>query len=100
MKTTPKAPRHLSSKAKILWKSINSEYELEADALETLRIGLENMDLADQARELLRNEGLVVNGKPHAAGNAVKLHDGLYLRCFRALALDVVAVGQPVGRRQ
>jgi hypothetical protein len=100
MKTkAPRAPSYLSDKAKGLWKKITAEFELEADAVETLRICLENMDLADRARELLRSEGLVLNGKKHPAGDSVKLHDGLYLRALRALALDVVAPGQPKGRR-
>lgn len=96
----PKAPGHLSDKSKGLWKAINGEFELEVDALVTLRVALENLDLADTARELLRTEGLVVNGKKHPASDAVKLHDGLYLRSMRALALDVAKPGEPAGRRR
>ena len=97
--STPKAPSHLSDKAKTLWKRINRDFELEADAVETLRVALENLDLADAARALLRTEGLVINGKKHPASDAVKLHDGLYLRAMRALALDVVQAGERTGRR-
>ena len=49
--TKPKAPSYLSDKAKGLWRKITNEFELEADAVETLRICLENMDLADRARD-------------------------------------------------
>jgi hypothetical protein len=96
---TPRPPACLSDKSKGLWRKIMSEFELEADAVETLRVALENLDLADAARKLLRDEGLVVAGKKHPASDAVKLHDGMYLRSLRALALDVVAPGQPKGRR-
>ena len=98
---TPKAPIHFSEKARQLWKSIHEEYELEPEAGELLRVALENLDLADKARELLRTEGLVVNGKKHPASDAVKLHDGMFLRAIRQLGLDVVApgpMGRPVGR--
>ena len=75
----PKPPAHLSAKAKMLWKRLNEQFEFEPDAVQTLAIALENLDLADKARELLRVEGLVINGKKHAASDSVKLHDGLYL---------------------
>lgn len=95
----PKAPAQLSAKAKTLWKKLNEQFEFEPDAAQTLGIALENLDLADKARELLRTEGLVVNGKKHAASDSVKLHDGLYLRAMRQLALDVVQAGEQKGKR-
>jgi hypothetical protein len=99
--TTPKAPNHFSEKARKLWKSIHEQYELEPEAAELLRVALENLDLADKARELLRTEGLVVNRKKHPASDAVKLHDGMFMRAIRQLGLDIVApgpVGRPAGR--
>lgn len=102
MTKLPKAPNYFSGKARKLWASIHAEYELEPEAGELLRLGLENMDLGDKARELLRAEGLVVDGKKHPASDAVKLHDGLFLRAIRQLALDIVGpgpVGRPPGRK-
>ena len=99
--TTPKPPNHFSEQARKLWKSIHAEYELEAEAVEVLRVALENLDLADKARELLRTEGLVVDGKKHPASDAVKLHDGMFMRAIRQLGLDIVApgpTGRPAGR--
>lgn len=96
---TPSAPKHFSTKARQLWAAIHADYELAPEACELLRVALENLDLADKARELLRNEGLVVNGRKHPASDAVKLHDGLHLRAMRQLALDVAAPGEPAGRR-
>ena len=96
---TPRPPAHFSPKTKAVWRAITDEYDLEVESFETLRVALENLDLADKARELLRTEGLVVAGKKHPASDAVKLHDGLWLRALRQLGLDVVAPGQPAGRR-
>src|SRR5215467_1699147 len=93
----PKAPQYFSEKARNLWKKIHSDYQLEVEAAELLRVALENLDLADRARELLRNEGLVVAGKKHPASDAVKLHDGMFLRAIRQLGLDVLQPG-PIGR--
>src|ERR1039457_6165207 len=103
MKTkTPRPPAYFSPKTKAIWRAITNEYELEVESFETLRVALENLDLADKARELLRSEGLVVNGKKHPASDSVKLHDGMFLRAIRQLGLDVVApgpIGRPPGRK-
>ncbi len=61
--STPKAPKHFSVKARKLWRTIHDQYELEVESAELLRVALENLDLADRARELLRTEGLVVDGR-------------------------------------
>ncbi len=95
---TPKAPDHFTKKTKGLWAAIHAQYELEPEAAELLRVALENLDLADKARELLRAEGLVIDGRKHPASDAVKLHDGMFLRAIRQLGLDVVAAGKPAGR--
>ena len=102
MTKSPKPPSCFSDKSKRLWRTIHEEYELECDAIELLRVALENLDLADSARELLRAEGLVINGKKHPASDACKLHDGMFLRSMRQLGLDVVAAGSGIaaGRRQ
>ena len=100
-KPTNRPPAYFSKKAKGIWRAITTEYELEAESFEMLRVALENLDLADKARELLRIEGLVVAGKKHPASDAVKLHDGLFLRAVRQLGLDIISPGsgQAVGRR-
>ena len=95
----PKAPAHFSAKAKVLWKKLNEQFEFEPDAVQTLAVGLENLDLADKARELLRAEGVVVAGKRHPAADIAKQCDGMYLRALRQLALDVVQAGEPKGKR-
>src|ERR1035437_2025994 len=52
-----KSPNHFSEKSRQLWKSIHAEYELASESAELLRVALENLDLADKARELLRTLG-------------------------------------------
>ena len=95
--TTQKPPLHLTPKSRKLWTSIHELYELEPEAAETLRVALENLDLADRARALLDREGLVLDGKRHPALDALKQCHGMYLRALRQLGLDVVQPG-PIGR--
>lgn len=95
----PAAPAYFSSKALALWSSIHTEYALECDATVLLQIALENLDLGDQARDLLRADGFSLDGRKHPASDSAKLHDGLYLRCMRQLGLDVIAKGPQVGKR-
>jgi len=92
------APSYLSAKARKLWRDIHTSYELEPEAVELLRVALENLDLGDRARELLRKEGPVTaKGTKHPALDASKLHDGMFARFIRQLGLDIVAPG-PNGR--
>ena len=87
------APAQLSEKSKKLWRALNQEFDFTTETAELLILALENLDLGDRARALLRREGLVLNGRKHPASDAVKLHDGLALRTFRQLGLDVVKGG-------
>jgi phage terminase small subunit len=96
--TQPKPPRHLSLQAKRFWRAVCSEYELECDALLILQTACEQWDRAQQARELLAREGLVVDGRRHAGVDIEKQATGLFLRAMRQLALDVVEPGGDVGR--
>ncbi|MGA9623971.1 MAG: hypothetical protein WBQ65_05845, partial [Bryobacteraceae bacterium] len=91
------APKYLSAKTLKLWREIHAQYELEPEATELLRVSLENLDLADEARRLLRKEGLVIDGRKHPALDAAKLHDGMFMRAIRQLGLDIVAPGA-IGR--
>jgi hypothetical protein len=79
------------------WAEVVGEYELEAEALLTLRAACENWDRAQQARELVNQDGLVLNGKRHPAVDIEKQAYGLFLRSIRQLGLDIVAPG-PIGR--
>lgn len=95
--TKPKPPSHLSSEMKRFWKSVNDAYELEQDALLILRAAAENWDRAQEAREQVKKDGLVLNGRRHPAIDIEKQAYGLFLRSLRQLGIDAVAAG-PIGR--
>lgn len=91
------APRHLSAEMKAFWAEIMAEYELEVDARLILRAACENWDRAQQAREQIAKDGLLLDGRRHPAVDVEKQAYSLYLRAMRQLGLDVVAPG-PIGR--
>jgi phage terminase small subunit len=96
--TISKAPSHLSVEMRKFWSVVTKEYELEVEALLTLRAACENWDRAQQARELVTKEGLVMSsGKRHPALDIERQAYVLFLRAVRALGLDIVQPG-PVGR--
>ena len=90
----PKAPQHLSARAKRLWRQVNEDFILEPEALAILELALRNLDLGDQARGILQVEGLVIEGRRHPAVDIVKQSDSLFLRGMRELRLDVEAPGK------
>lgn len=92
-----KAPKHLSDESKRTWRRIAAEYELTPDAAGLLQVALECWDRAQQARELVTREGIVLGGKRHPATDVEKQAYGLYLRSMRQLGLDIAPAG-PVGR--
>ena len=94
---TPKPPTHFSEEARKLWRSLNEEYQFTPDTLAILRVSLENYDLSQEAREALKRDGLVLDGKRHPAVDIARQSYGLFLRGMRQLALDVVGPG-PTGR--
>lgn len=58
----PSPPAHLSRRSRALWRSIVSEYALEAQHLAVLRLFAEALDRAEAAREILAVEGLTIAG--------------------------------------
>lgn len=89
------APKHLSAAAKGHVKRLQGEYDFSADQWLILIEGLEGWDMANQARELLRREGLVVNGRRHPACEIQKQGTAVFLRCMRELELNRGEPGDP-----
>jgi hypothetical protein len=54
---TPEAPKSLSDRCRALWDSLTTGFEFEVAELETLRLGLEALDRAEQARLAVEAEG-------------------------------------------
>lgn len=92
-----KCPSSLSLAARRHWNRITKEYELTPDAAMILQTGLENWDMAQDARNKIREEGIVVNGKRHPAIEIQKLGDMIFLRSMRELGLNISDPGD-VGR--
>ena len=67
----PPAPTHLSEESRRLWDEIVSEFEIrDAPGLAILQSGLVSRDRADQAKQVLDDEGLTVVGP----NGAIKAH--------------------------
>lgn len=90
-------PKHLSREAKRHWARLVKDYELSPDALLILQVGLENWDQAQAARALIREQGLIVNGRRHPAAELQKNGDALFMRAMRELGLNLSEPGD-VGR--
>ena len=104
MKNTQKAPKHLSTEAKKIWKEIQAEYQIDDSAgLRILRVALEAFDRAQAAREAIDRDGMTFLDK---AGQ-VKSHSLLpterdsraaFLSGLKGLNLDVSPLQSRPGR--
>ena len=101
--SNPLAPKHLSKESKALWNKVVEDYTLEAHALHLLRLACESLDEAEEARLLLKKEGLTV-----ATMHGVKTHPAVairqrakmaYISHLRALGInETKEEKRPVGR--
>jgi hypothetical protein len=57
------APLHLSDRCRDLWRHITTDFELECTEMELLRLALEAVDRAEEARLILADEGIVSIGR-------------------------------------
>lgn len=91
-------PRTLSAGAKRIWSMIEREWSLDNGARLCLATALKNFDLGEQAAEILRREGLILEGKPNPAIKILKDADLLLLRAWRSIGLDVEPPRHEIGR--
>jgi phage terminase small subunit len=87
----PEPAEHLSERSKTFWRDACARYVLGLDGEVLLRAGLENLDLHDEANEILRREGLTIRGKsgsrPHPAISIARQTLTSCRACFRQLGL-------------
>jgi hypothetical protein len=57
------APKYLTPRSRDLWREIIGNFTLETTEVELLRLGLEALDRADQARVILANECIISTGR-------------------------------------
>ena len=89
----PAAPSHLSQRAQGLWRKIVREFLLAPHQFELLRRACEASDRADEARKLIKREGLTTTDrygqvKPHPAVNIERDARLALARLLRDLALE------------
>ena len=96
MKTTPKAPRHLSEPSRNWWRSCLKTYVLEPHHLRLLQSAAECWDRQQQARSILDREGITFiddrgNTRAHPAVSIERDARIGFARLIRELDLDVEA---------
>lgn len=89
----PKAPAHLSKRAKAWWRQVAGDFELEPHHLLLLTAAAECLDRMDQAREAIAKDGPFFvdrNGSRRAhPGLAVERDSRIaFARLLRELQLD------------
>jgi P27 family predicted phage terminase small subunit len=101
----PAAPKGLSDEARKLWRSICSDFEMDASGLALLAEACYSLDRLRQAQALIRNEGITVQDrfqqpKQHPATLIERDARNQFVKCLKALNLDVEAgqVGAPLAR--
>jgi len=92
----PRAPSHLSSKSRALWKWVVENFQLEVHHLLLLQRLCEASDRCDDARELLAKEGIVTKDRfgralPHPAIQIERDARIAVVRIARELDLDSTA---------
>ncbi len=101
-------PKHLSEKAKKLWKKLLSEYQIDDTAgLSILQAGLEAYDRAEAARVQIEADGLTIldkfnQTKPHPLIACERDSRAAFLHAMRMLNFDLEPKhdrpGRPPGR--
>ena len=108
MKNIFKAPGHLGTEAKKIWRDILFEYQIDdAAGLRILRVSLEAFDRAQAAREAIDREGMTIvdksgQTKSHPLLPIERDNRAAFLAGLKALNLDLEPLrdraGRPAGR--
>jgi P27 family predicted phage terminase small subunit len=97
--TLPRPPTHLSAAARRLWRATVEGYELERHHLELLERACRALDHAIEAEEIIRRDGLVVDGRygvrAHPAVAIARDARVAFARLLREIDLEGVAAADP-----
>lgn len=98
--TKPNAPTHLKAPTLKWWRGVIRDYQLEPHHVRLLTLAGEAFDRAQQARELIEHDGLVV---PTGSDGGLKAHPAIaierdsrlaFARLLRELDLDAGPVSE------
>jgi len=99
-----KAPKHLSTESKKIWRDILSEYSIEdAAGLKILRVALESFDRVQAAREIIDEDGMTIKDrfgtlKIHPLLPIERDNKAAFLAGIKALNLDIEPLRDKPGR--
>jgi len=91
--TRPRSPSHLSRSSRDFWLHIERTYELDDHHRELLTLACECLDRIEQARQLIKAEGLTIDDrfeqkKPHPALAIERQNKIAFARLIREIGLD------------
>lgn len=93
--TAPTMPKHLSTEASKVWRSVMRDYQLEERHQATLLVACEALDRLRQAQAEIKRDGITVPGRfgprQHPALAVERDARIAYLRASRELGLDLEA---------
>jgi P27 family predicted phage terminase small subunit len=97
---TKYAPRHLSDGSRAWFREVLKTYDLEPHHEKLLTLACEAWDRAQQAREILEEDGIIVidrfgQEKPHPAVNIELQNRNAFAKMLRELDLDVDPPPEP-----
>jgi P27 family predicted phage terminase small subunit len=96
-----KPPTHISAAAKRLWSDIFAEYSIDdAAGLAILRVSLEAFDRSQEARKVVKKQGMTVSGRDgqvrsHPLLTVERDNRAAFLAGLKALNLDLLPLKKP-----
>ena len=104
----PRAPRGLSERSKRIWKDVLEEWALDKSLLVLLRVALEALDRREEARKVIKKDGIVVVSpsgmqRAHPALKIERESTSAFLSKRRAIGFNLdppQEQGRPTGGRK
>ena len=101
----PRAPRGLSERSKRIWKGVLEEWALDKSLLVLLQTALESLDRRDEARKLIKGDGIVTVSpsgmkRAHPALKIERESTAAFLQAWRMIGFNLEPPqdqGRPTG---